>query len=272
MSAKNDADSSVFSLNITHPFGVKNYRWHLWQSNQWILSNCWSKDTVIVIQELYCLILPPYKSQMTSQNLDRRAYAIDQLRDGRAGRRRRVAARGHPAGRRLHDRHDGRGHGSDVADPPDRLADRHGVGRDRLHRGARQLPRAVQATIPLGLRHAAVALETSPRHRPLRLVRAGDAAVALAVPGRLPGAVAADRPADSLDDRRRRARLDARPSRAATGSRCRTRSRRSTSSAFMYAFFFVDGADRRRWSRTSSIAKIRRSWSGFSGSASSTAS
>ena len=96
-------------------------------------------------------------------------------------------------------RHAGRGHGSDLADPPQGLEDRQRAGGLRLHRGARQRARAGQTALPLGLRHAAVSVEAPGRARPLRLLRPGRAAHAVGVPDVLPGAVPAGGPADPVD-------------------------------------------------------------------------
>src|SRR5439155_16078099 len=88
-----------------------------------------------------------------------------------------------------------------VAYPSDRLSRRDRLRRCRIYRGARYVQDAFPPAIPLVIRNASVIVEASPRPRTLRMVRHRDAAVAVAVPGGVPGVVAADRPADSLDAR-----------------------------------------------------------------------
>ncbi len=90
--------------------------------------------------------------------------------DGRAGRGRRVAARRAGRGRRLSGRYAGGGSGPDHRDPARGLAGRLRYRCGGLDRGARDVPRARQAALPLGVRHAAMPVEAPrrPPHAPSR--------------------------------------------------------------------------------------------------------
>ena len=99
---------------------------------------------------------------ITSQNLDRRAFDLLELHHGRPGRGRRVAARAR-ASRPAGSPHDTLAEDTDLT-----LAIlRQGydvVYEDRarrVHGGARHGPRAPEAALPLGVRHAAGGVEAA---------------------------------------------------------------------------------------------------------------
>ena len=113
-------------------------------------------------------------------------------------------------------------------------------------------------------------LEAPPRHRPLRLVRTGNAAVALAFPDPVSGDLAARRSADHLavDDV-----IVVGANALPEGVADLPASARSALPRRLHVRLLLrDRADRSRWSPSVSTARTTSCWSGSSGSASSTAS
>ncbi len=129
---------------------------------------------------------------VTAQNLERRALtrfdaitvvpgAVGAWRQGRARR-----------GRRLSGRHARRGPGSHHRDPARRLGGRLRRRGGGVDRGARDLPRARQAALPLGVRHAAMPVEAprDPARAQTRGARAGRHPAGVGVPDRVRGDLA----------------------------------------------------------------------------------
>ena len=108
---------------------------------------------------------------ITSQNLDRRAYGLVNaitVVPGAIGAWRRAAVRDVGG---LRHRYARRRHGFDVAFAPRRLDHPQRNARAGLHRSARFDERALQTTLSLGLRHAAMSAQTPARDGPSWLFR-----------------------------------------------------------------------------------------------------
>ena len=150
---------------------------------------------------------------VTSQNLDRRAYAtINSVTvvPGAVGAWRREAIL--QAGRYTTDT---MAEDMDLTWRIRRIGWR--IETESSAMGYTEAPDSIRALFKQRFRWAFGTLQALWKHRraagPLRLVRPRDAADALALPGRVSGSIAAGRPADPLVDRDRRPRLDARSSR-----------------------------------------------------------